>query len=363
MSGKTYDNYTKSESLCWLSNRHIIFPSKQALKRVNHLIHKYPLELVHRLFGHVNVEALRQSFLKKTFKNIPYNDVDWTGYSTFQCVDCQQGKATTHKHIEGVRLKYQKKYQPFEYIHSDVFGPVPSSSIAKYFVTFIDEKTSYRWVFPLKEKSAETILDITVGLVNTIERQFNAKVKAFEFDHGSEYNNKIMFQYLNESGIQYVFTTVGDSRAHGVAERLNLTFLNDCRTLLKASHLPPHLWIYAVQFSAIIRNAVYNKRIKTSPQALTGNSALDVTTILAFDQPVIVHLTTTPSKLHYRGEQGFALCPSQHSRGYHIYIPKNHRVVDSTNYAVIRSDVEIESDQEYDADIFDDIINKFTSNE
>jgi len=95
-----------------------------------------------------------------------------------------------------------------------------------------------------------------------------------------------MVQYLNESRIQYFYSTVGDSRSHGVAERMNLTFLNDCRTLLKASHLPPHLWIYAVQFSAIVRNAVYNKRINTSPQALAGLPALDVTTILGFGQPV-----------------------------------------------------------------------------
>jgi len=132
---------------------------------------------------------------------------------------------------------------------------------------------------------------------------------------------------------------------------------------LKASHLPPHLWIYAVQFSAIVRNAVYNKRINTSPQALAGLPALDVTTILGFGQPVIVHLSKTASKLHYRGEQGYALCPSTHSRGYMIYIPKDHKIVDSTNFAVLRAGIHIEDDQEYDSDIFDDMINKFTKNE
>jgi len=149
------------------------FPHALPLSKVNHLVHKYPLELVHRLFGHVNVESLRQSFLKKTFKHLTYNDIDWTGYSSFQCVECAQGKAKVHNHIEGARLKYQERYKPFEYIHSDIFGPVPSSSIAKYFITFIDEHTSYRWIFPLKDKHSETILDITVSLVNTIARQFD----------------------------------------------------------------------------------------------------------------------------------------------------------------------------------------------
>ena len=57
------------------------------------------------------------------------------------------------------------------------------------------------------------------------------------------------------------------------------------------------------------------------------------------------------------------MCPSTHSCGYMIYIPKNHKIVDSTNYTVLRADIHIEVDQEYDSDIFDDMINKVTSNE
>ena len=170
-----------------------------------------------------------------------------------------------------------------------------------------------------------------------------------------------MIEYLNYNGIQYLFTSVGDSRSHGVAERLNLTFLNDCRTLLKAANLPPHLWIYAVEFSAIIRNAIYNKRIDTSPQALAGLPALDVKTILPFGQPVIVHLSKTTSKLQYRGEQGFAICPSSHSRGYLIYLPKNHKIVDTTNYAILRSGITINSSENYDDSIFDNLITSITS--
>ena len=313
------------------------------------------------IFGHVNVQALKKSFQNKTFKHLTHDDIDWTGYYTFQCIDCAQGKSRVHNHIEGARLRYQEKYGPFEFLHSDIFGPVSNSSIAKFFITFIDEYSSYRWVFPLTDKSANTVLDVTTQVVNTINRQFGKTVKAFQFDHGSEYNNKGMIEYLNYNGIQYLFTSVGDSRSHGVAERLNLTFLNDCRTLLKAANLPPHLWIYAVEFSAIIRNAIYNKRIDTSPQALAGLPALDVKTILPFGQPVIVHLSKTTSKLQYRGEQGFAICPSSHSRGYLIYLPKNHKIVDTTNYAILRSGITINSSENYDDSIFDNLITSITS--
>lgn len=64
-----------------------------------------------------------------------------------------------------------------------------------------------------------------------------------------------MIEYMNYNGIQYLFTSVGDFRSHDVAGKLNLTFLNDCRALLKADNLPPLLCIYAVGFSDIVRSA------------------------------------------------------------------------------------------------------------
>lgn len=72
---------------------------------VHHVICKHPLDLLNRLFGHVNVEVLRQSFKKKTFTHLIYNDIDWTGHATFQCFGCAQGKVKAHNHIDSARLK------------------------------------------------------------------------------------------------------------------------------------------------------------------------------------------------------------------------------------------------------------------
>ena len=67
------------------------------------------------IFGHVNVQALKKSFQNKTFKHLTHDDIDWTGYYTFQCIDCAQGKSRVHNHIEGARLRYQEKYGPFDF--------------------------------------------------------------------------------------------------------------------------------------------------------------------------------------------------------------------------------------------------------
>ncbi|CCD25831.2 integrase catalytic domain-containing protein NDAI_0G00550 [Naumovozyma dairenensis CBS 421] len=194
---------------------------------------KFPLTFVHRLFDHINVKDTRKSIESKLITNIRINDVDWTGIDKFQCKDCLAGKLTKHKHIVGSRLKYQKYYEPFEYIHTDLFGPVSGVDITspKYFISFTDENTRFRWVFPLKKKDADHILPIFQQLVNYIKTQFKVRVLTFHMDRGSEYTSTMVRDYFKVKGIIPIYTTVGDSSSNGIAERANLTFLNDCRTL------------------------------------------------------------------------------------------------------------------------------------
>lgn len=95
--------------------------------------------------------------------------MDWSNLSTFQCIDCMQGKSREHRHTVGSRLKYQQIYLPFQYFHSDFFGPVPSNSIAEWFIFFTDESTKVKWGFLLKHKDEATITHIITSFIATIE--------------------------------------------------------------------------------------------------------------------------------------------------------------------------------------------------
>lgn len=75
-----------------------------------------------------------------------------------------------------------------------------------------------------------------------------------------------------------------------------------------------------------------------------------------------MNLNKTASKLHVRGEKGFALVPDAESYGYLFYIPTKHRVVSSSNFVAIKNDVDIDENEEYDNTIFDDLITTFLSN-
>lgn len=210
------------------------------------------------MLGHVNVQSIQASIKNKTFDHFTINDINWSGISNFQCVDFLQGKSRKHNHTVGSRLKYQKIYQPLEYIHSVVFGPVQvSKPYINSFVTFTDGATRLRWGFPLTDKSADTMRHIVTSLILVIKRQFRATVLCFQCDQGREYDNKLIQHYLKENGIQCIFNSVADSSSNGVAERANLVLLNDCGTLLTSAKLPQHLWFYAIQFSTIIRNSEF----------------------------------------------------------------------------------------------------------
>lgn len=87
---------------------------------------------------------------------------------------------------------------------------------------------------------------------------------------------------------------------------------------------------------------------------------MNVKTILPFCQPVIVHLTKTSSKLHYRGEPGIALTPSDQSYGYLIFITSARKTVDTANNAVVKQNKTIDAATEYDTSILDPSFNIFS---
>lgn len=53
--GSIAANFVSHSELSWLSNRHIVFPPSTSPKIIHSLQAKFPLALIHRVFGHVNV--------------------------------------------------------------------------------------------------------------------------------------------------------------------------------------------------------------------------------------------------------------------------------------------------------------------
>jgi hypothetical protein len=92
---------------------------------------KSPCELWHRRLAHINYKAL--PYVIKVVTCLPELKVDHEGV----CKGCAQGKNTknpfpkSNSKVEGI----------LELVHSDVCGPMPSTSLSRhvYYVSFIDD--------------------------------------------------------------------------------------------------------------------------------------------------------------------------------------------------------------------------------
>jgi hypothetical protein len=98
-----------------------------------------PCELWHRRLAHINYKAL--PYICKAVIGLPELKVDHEGV----CNGCAQGK-----NIKNPFLKRDIKGEGvLKLIHSDVCGPIPSSSISGYvyYVSFIDDYSRKTWLY------------------------------------------------------------------------------------------------------------------------------------------------------------------------------------------------------------------------
>lgn len=106
---------------------------------------KVSADVWHRRLGHPS-----STFLHKVLSNSKLSLGSLSIVNSF-CEYCQYAK--------GCKLPFSLSEtvttQPLDLIHSDVWGPAPTSSICgfKFYVLFIDDFSKYTWMFPLMSKS------------------------------------------------------------------------------------------------------------------------------------------------------------------------------------------------------------------
>lgn len=150
----------------------------------------------------------------------------------------------------------KRSVTPGEVAHSDVCGPMPEESLggARFFVTFTDEATNYRYVYLIKHKS--DVFDKFKEYERAIANKFGATLKVLRSDNGREYCNSNLQEYMKEKGIKFEPTAPYTPEQNGKAERSNRT-INECaRTMLLASGLPRRLWAEAANCAVYLLNRV-----------------------------------------------------------------------------------------------------------
>jgi hypothetical protein len=225
---------------------------------------------------------------------VPSGDKEMEG----MCEDCIFGKHMTHPFSD----TSSNDAGVLDCIYVDIWGPAPVQSAggAKYFMLLIDSATSYRHVFFLSSKSADTTLNAFREYHVESERQTGRKLKRVQMDMGREWHNALWDKYVKCHGIVLDFATPYAHQQNGKAERSMQTLLDIARAMLVDSGLPQKYWADAVQTAVYMRNFIPSScTLSKIPTAQWLQLCQDVSHLCPFRSTAYAHIPTeiSPSKL------------------------------------------------------------------
>jgi hypothetical protein len=93
------------------------------------------------------------------------------------CDACQQGKS----HQLSFPKSFSVSQAPLELVHSDVWGPTPTSVERKsYYVSFVDGFCKYTWVYLIRHKSE--VFQVFHIFEKLVEHTFDRKILSMQTD-------------------------------------------------------------------------------------------------------------------------------------------------------------------------------------
>ena len=201
--------------------------------------------LWHHRLGHLSNKVLTNALSSVDASCIlPITD------SNTHCKHCLNGKM----HQLPFDKSDFKASKPLELIHSDVWGPAPTTSIndLKYYVLFVDDYSKFTWLFLLKFKF--DVFEVFKYFKATVENQLDSKIKILRTDRGGEFTSNVFKRFCSSNGIIQHLTCPHPPQQNGVAERKHRHLVECALTMLSHSQLPPSYWSYAISTAVHIIN-------------------------------------------------------------------------------------------------------------
>jgi transposase InsO family protein len=240
-----------------------------------------PCELWHRRLAHMNYKAL--PYVSKAVTGLPYFKVDHEGV----CKGCAQ-----EKNINNPFPKSDSKAEGvLELIHSDVCGPMPSTSLSEYvyYVSFIDDYSRKTWVCFLKSK--DEVFGKFKEFKAMIENLSERKINIVRSDNEGEYTSKEFVSFCRDAEIKRELTTPYNPQQNGVAERKNITIMEAVKTMIHDQDLPMHLWAEPTRTTMYVQNRLSHSALGFKiPEEMFSGKKPEVSHLKIFGCPVFVHI-------------------------------------------------------------------------
>jgi hypothetical protein len=99
-----------------------------------------------------------------------------------QCINCIKGK-----YVKQIKKNTKRSAEILEIIHTDICGLFHIASVDGYdsFITFTDDYSRYRYIYPIKERSEA--LDKFKIFKAEVENRHDIKIKIVRSDRGGYY--------------------------------------------------------------------------------------------------------------------------------------------------------------------------------
>ncbi|MBW0478281.1 hypothetical protein O181_017996 [Austropuccinia psidii MF-1] len=158
------------------------------------------------------------------------------------CITCDLNKA----HLLPFKHKFELVSSPLDCVHIDIVGPITPSSISgyPYFLTIVDQATSFKMIYFLKNKSDS--FNQFVIAKEQMENQLDQTLKKIVSDQGGKSLSSEFKILSNSHGLVHVFSPAYTPEHNGFSKKANRTILEKARCLLNRSNLPNVYWAEAV---------------------------------------------------------------------------------------------------------------------
>ena len=278
----------------------------------------------HQRFGHLCEKSLQQLVKEGLTDGLNYDISKGIGF----CKTCVQGKIH-RSHFPTTGRK--RGNEPLSLIHSDVCGKMNVKSLggAEYFVTFIDDKTHFTWVYVIKHK--DEVFQKFCEWKVMVEKSTGYKVKILRTDNGGEFTSTEFKRYLKGEGIRHELTIPKTPQQNGVAERMNRTLLETVRSMLLGANMPQRFWAEALSTAVYLRNCSPTKAVSNmTPYEAWYGEKPQVTRLRVFGCTAYAHIAKDERrKLDSKAKKCILLGYGSVTKGYCLFDIKLKRVIHS----------------------------------
>jgi hypothetical protein len=284
-------------------------------------------ELWHRRLGHIGDGKMK--LLETTVTGV-------TGLAAGMRQPCEACALSKSVRISNKDTPKQAEKR-LERVYTDFWGPftTPTSSGARYILTFTDDFTRKSWIYLVKART-ELYEKFSEWQIR-VERQCNERLQRIRCDNAGEYQ-ALARDLRQRNGVVVEFTTPYTPEQNGVAERLNRTLTTKIRAMLSDSGMPIELWGEAAYTACYLHNRTardYGDKHATPEEIWTGEKP-DISHLRVFGCVVYAQLAKEQrGKLDSTSIRGIFAGYTPTTRQYRVYDPKKKTV---ERYSTVRFD-------------------------